>query len=143
MALTVTRHKDFMRKTCDFLWKSTQNAYKIGEYWEHIEDYEQRGTCPICNEQEDIEHILTTCRAKPRELTWKLANELWSNRHNSALPTRLGDVLGCGLAKFTKNGKPNKGKNRCRDQQSGIKNTMISDSTNCLLYRVSGFSIPS
>ena len=32
---------------------------------------------------------------------------------------------------------------RCRDQQSGIRNTMISDSTNCLLYRVSGFSIPS
>ena len=32
---------------------------------------------------------------------------------------------------------------RCRDPQSGIRNTMISDSTNCLLYRVSGFSIPS
>ena len=31
----------------------------------------------------------------------------------------------------------------CRDQQSGIRNMMISDSTNCLLYRVSGFSIPS
>ena len=31
----VTRHKDFTRKTHDFLWKSTQNTYKIGEYWEH------------------------------------------------------------------------------------------------------------
>ena len=25
-----TRHKDLTRKTSDFLWKSTQNAYKIG-----------------------------------------------------------------------------------------------------------------
>ena len=32
---------------------------------------------------------------------------------------------------------------RCRDQQSGIRNMMISDHTNCLLYRVSRFSIPS
>ena len=31
----------------------------------------------------------------------------------------------------------------CRDQQSAIRNKMISDETNCLLYRVSGFSIPS
>ena len=31
----------------------------------------------------------------------------------------------------------------CWDQQSAIRNKMISDETNCLLYRVSGFSIPS
>ena len=107
-----TRHKDLTRKTRDFLWKSTQNAYKIGKYWEHIEGYEQRGTCPICNELEDMNHILTACRAKPRALAWKLANNLWNNKHNDALPTRLGDTLGCSLARFTKNGKPDKGKNR-------------------------------
>ena len=33
-------------------------------------------------------------------------------RQHSPLPTRLGDVLGCGLANFESNGKPNKGKNR-------------------------------
>lgn len=60
----------------------------------------------------DTEHILTTCKAKPRELAWKLANDLWSNKHNDALPTRLGDIMGCGLAKFMTNGKPDKGKNR-------------------------------
>ena len=27
----MTKHKDLTRKTQDFLWKSTQNAYKIGE----------------------------------------------------------------------------------------------------------------
>ena len=33
--------------------------------------------------------------------------------------------------------------NWCQDQQSGIRNMMISNCTNCLLYGVSGFSIPS
>jgi len=31
-----TKHKDLTRKTRDFLWKSTQHAYKIGEYWTNI-----------------------------------------------------------------------------------------------------------
>lgn len=109
---TATRHKDLTRKTRDFLWKSTQNAYKIGEYWAPIENFEQRGICPICTEQEDMDHILTTCAARSRETAWRLANELWRNRSDEPLPTRLGDIIGCGLAEFTKNGKPDKGKNR-------------------------------
>ena len=107
-----TKHKDFTRKTRDFLWKSTQNAYKIGEYWLPIVGYEQRGTCPICDEQEDMEHILTTCKAKARGIMWSMANELWERRSNSPLPRRLGDILGCGLAKFKTRDKPDKGKNR-------------------------------
>ena len=107
-----TRHKDLTRKTRDFLWKSTQNAYKIGEYWLPIEGYEQRGTCPICNEQEDMEHILTTCKARARETLWSLADNLWKRRSGSPLPHRLGDILGCGLAEFSTGGKPDKGKNR-------------------------------
>ena len=107
-----TRHRDLTRKTRDFLWKSTQNAYKIGEYWLPIEGYEQRGTCPICNEQEDMEHILTTCKAKAREIMWSLANDLWERRSSTPLPHRLGDILGCGLAEFKTRGKLDKGKNR-------------------------------
>ena len=109
---TATRHKDFTRKTRDFLWKSTQNAYKIGEHWAPIEGFEQRGICPICEVQEDMDHILTACEARPRETAWRLANELWGKRNSEPLPTRLGDIIGYGLAEFTKNGKPDKGKNR-------------------------------
>ena len=29
---TTSKHKDFTRKTRDFMWKGTQNAYKIGKY---------------------------------------------------------------------------------------------------------------
>ena len=73
-----TKHQDLTRKTRNFLWKSTQNTYKIGKYWAPIGGYEYRGICPLCNKLEDMEQILTSCRAGTRETAWKLANELWS-----------------------------------------------------------------
>jgi len=107
-----TKHKDLTRKTRDFLWKSTQHAYKIGEYWNNIPGYEGRGTCPLCNELEDMDHILTTCKSKARSTAWNLANSLWLKRSHLPIPNNLGDVLGCGLASFTTNNKPDSGKNR-------------------------------
>jgi hypothetical protein len=109
---SASRHRDFTRKTRDFVWKSTQHAYKIGEYWFPIEGFQERGVCPICNEPEDMDHILTKCKSNARSIAWKLANNLWQSKHNSPLPSELGGILGCGLASFTKNDKPNKGKNR-------------------------------
>ena len=107
-----TRHKDLTRKTRDFLWKSTQNAYKIGSYWNPIEGFEQRGICPLCEEQEDMNHILVDCTARPREQAWELANKVWGNRNETPLPSRLGDILGCGLASFKRGNRPDRGKNR-------------------------------
>ena len=107
-----TRHKDLTRKTRDFLWKGTQSMYKISKYWTPIKDFKQRGICPICNELEDMEHILTSCKVRMRKLTWDLAGDLWTRRSNSPLPCRMGDILGCRLAEFKKNGRPDKGKNR-------------------------------
>ena len=59
-----------------------------------------------------MEHILTRCKAEPREVAWNLANELWRRRSNTPLPTRLGDIIGCGLANFKTDEKPDRGKNR-------------------------------
>ena len=59
-----------------------------------------------------MEHILTTYNARPREYAWSLANKLWRRRDKNPIPTRLGDIIGCGLAGFSKNGKPVAGKNR-------------------------------
>jgi len=73
-----TKHKDFTRKTREFIWKATQHAYKVGEYWTHIESYGNRSTCPICNEPEDTEYILMKCKAETRSTTWRLANEIWA-----------------------------------------------------------------
>ena len=109
---TATKHKDFTRKTRDFIWKSTQHAYKIGDYWFPIEGFQDRGVCPICNENEDMDHILTKCKANARKLTWDLACTIWKKKYSSALPLKLGDILGCGLAHFMRNNKPDTGKNR-------------------------------
>ena len=59
-----------------------------------------------------MEHIITDCKAKARETAWDLANDLWKKRSRTPLSTNIGDVLGCGLAHFTTNNKPDKGKNR-------------------------------
>ena len=109
---TATKHKDLTRKTQDFLWKSTQNTYKIGSYWTRIEGYQDRGVCLLCNKVEDMEHILTKCRAGTCKEAWRLANEMWAKRHQSELPNTLGGMLGCGLASFTDEDRPDKGKNR-------------------------------
>ena len=106
------KHRDLTRKTRDFLWKCVQNTYKVGDFWEKIPSYESRGTCPICNKREDLEHIIMKCKAKARSTTWHLAKKIWSRCHDSPLPDKLGDILGCGLTTFRMNNKINKGKNR-------------------------------
>ena len=109
---TITKHKDLTRKTCDFLWKSTQSAYKIGNYWTRIEGYQDRGVCPLCNEVEDMEHILIKCTAGTCKEVWRLVNEMWAKRHRSELLSTLGGILGCGLATFTTKDQLDRGKNR-------------------------------
>ena len=107
-----TKHKDLSRKVRDFLWKATQSAYKIGKFWLPIAGLEQRGICPLCNEIEDMDHILTKCSAHARSTAWNLANEIWMGKFTSPLPNDIGKILGCALANFQKNDKPDKGKNR-------------------------------
>ena len=49
---------------------------------------------------------------KPRVKAWSLANDLWREHNDKPLPVRVGDILGCRLANYTRNGKPDRGKNR-------------------------------
>ena len=107
-----TKHTDFTHKTRDFIWKSVQNSYKIGNYWTHIDGYQERGICPLCDEVEDMDHILNRCKASTRIKSCEMANEVWAKRHQSPLPNTLGGILGCGLTNFGKEGKPDKGKSR-------------------------------
>ena len=52
------------------------------------------------------------CKARARTTLWALANDLWKRRSGTLLPHRLGDILGCSLAEYKLNDKPDKGKNR-------------------------------
>ncbi|KAJ7433401.1 hypothetical protein FB451DRAFT_1064422 [Mycena latifolia] len=62
------------------------DAHRIGKFWKHIPDCEERGICQFCpGETEDLEHI-----------TWPELS--------------IGNILGCALASFTgAEGKPLKG----------------------------------
>ncbi|KAJ7829720.1 hypothetical protein B0H13DRAFT_1916325 [Mycena leptocephala] len=68
--------KDILPRTAQFLWKGLHNAHRIGKYWTHIPECEDRAVCKDCNEIEDLEHILVECRTPGRETVWKAAESL-------------------------------------------------------------------
>ncbi|KAJ3996504.1 hypothetical protein F5050DRAFT_1571392, partial [Lentinula boryana] len=113
------RHKDFDRKTRDFLWMTCHDAYWTGTHWSRPNmpvDLQERAICSHCGVIDDLTHILTTCEATGQEIIWSLAENLWKRKKSTLAwfkPT-LGDILGCSLAKITnpKNGKPVTGENR-------------------------------
>lgn len=95
------RHKDFSRQVKNFFWKSIHSAHRIGAFWKHIPECEERGTCQFCNEPEDLEHIVLKCRRPGQSLVWSLAKDLWLRKHPSWPELSLGTILGCGLATFS------------------------------------------
>ena len=107
------KHRDLTKKTREFLWKSTHDAFKIGNFWSRIETLEHRGVCPHCEVEESMEHILTECTAPGREQVWALANELWNKRSDVPIPSNFGSLLGCCLVNYKReNGLPDSGRNR-------------------------------
>ncbi|KAF9540733.1 hypothetical protein CPC08DRAFT_650795, partial [Agrocybe pediades] len=99
------RRKEIGLRPQAFLWKATHNAYKIGRWWERIQNYEHRGQCHVCDTTETMEHILTECRASGQETIWSLARELWLKKGLSWPNPTIGLILGCGLTNFRRRGK--------------------------------------
>ncbi|KAI0344347.1 hypothetical protein BDW22DRAFT_1316404, partial [Trametopsis cervina] len=109
------RHKDTTRNISDFLWKTTHNALKVGAYWQHIPDFEFRGLCGLCQQEESMEHILAECASPECSRVWQLCRALWERKAPS-IPwpgERLGNILGAPLASFhTASGRPAPGASR-------------------------------
>ncbi|EIM91131.1 uncharacterized protein STEHIDRAFT_49333, partial [Stereum hirsutum FP-91666 SS1] len=109
------RHRDFSRGYRTFIWRVLHAGFKCGSYWENIQNYEHRGTCPCCNDtSETTRHILTECSARGRVLIWSLAKRLWE-RKGMQWPNAFsyGTILGCGVSDFkTGDGKRLPGANR-------------------------------
>ncbi|KAG1772990.1 hypothetical protein EV702DRAFT_1181209 [Suillus placidus] len=81
-----------------FLWKSLHSAYKIGEFWDKILHYENRGKCGLCSLPESMDHILLECDASSASrVIWKVAKDLWLKRENSWPDICFGSILGCNL----------------------------------------------
>lgn len=105
---------DIPRSIRGFLWKCMHNAYKIGEYWSRIPNYDQRSKCALCGEEETMEHILVDCDAsQASKIIWNLARQLWLKREKKWPKITIGTILGANLVKFVnKSGKTTEGKGR-------------------------------
>ncbi len=89
-------------------------AYKVGEYWECIPNYEHRGICPHCKVPETMEHILLECQVPGQGIIWPLARKILEKK-NVEWPVRMnvGTILACATIKLeTEGGKPRTGANR-------------------------------
>ncbi|KAJ7489491.1 hypothetical protein FB451DRAFT_1025059, partial [Mycena latifolia] len=84
----------------NFLWKSLHSAHRIGDFWKHIPECEDRGICQFCDEPEDLEHIVLKCRRPGQDTIWSLVKDLWSRKHRTWPELSLGSILSCGLATF-------------------------------------------
>ncbi|KAJ7211996.1 hypothetical protein GGX14DRAFT_621228, partial [Mycena pura] len=105
--------KDFLPKPAQFLWRGVHNAHKVGSYWTHIPECEDRAVCRECGELEDLDHILVQCKSPGREMVWTAASTLWRKRGAAWPEVSLGAVLGCGLAEFRDSkGKVDRGARR-------------------------------
>ncbi|KIJ59330.1 hypothetical protein HYDPIDRAFT_100879, partial [Hydnomerulius pinastri MD-312] len=95
------RDRDIPRAIRNFLWKALHNGYKIGEYWEQMENNTQRGKCILCRETETLEHILLDCESSTTSKTvWKLTEDLWRRRDPSWPSIKFGTILGSQMITF-------------------------------------------
>jgi hypothetical protein len=107
------RSSTFQRLTREFYWKCIHNIFRVGDFWNHIQNSEIFGRCHICEVPETLEHIALECRAPEQKLIWNLTRQLWSKKYLNWPKLNWGLVLGCNLVKFyTPSGKilPEKGR---------------------------------
>lgn len=71
------RDRDTPKSIRGFLWKSLHGTYKIGDFWDKIPNYEQRGQSGLCHSPETMEHILLECGSLASRSIWWAASDLW------------------------------------------------------------------
>ena len=96
------RSKDITRTIRVFLWKLLHKAYRCGDYWLQIQDFEHHSKCHECGVEDSMTHILTECSAPGQREVWKMTKDVWKAKH-SLWPaiSNLGTIIGCGMAMFT------------------------------------------
>ncbi|KAJ6632291.1 hypothetical protein B0H10DRAFT_1716470, partial [Mycena sp. CBHHK59/15] len=92
-----------------FLWKGIHNTHRIGAYWTHIPECEDRAICTHCGVLEYLEHILVKCESPGQQIIWKAAKTLWLEKAPQWPEISIGTILGCGLAAFRDGSKVDRG----------------------------------
>ncbi|KAF9231095.1 hypothetical protein BU15DRAFT_68624 [Melanogaster broomeanus] len=95
------RNHGIPRGIRNFLWKVLHDGYKIGDYWQQMQNYENRGKCHLCGELESMEHILLECEKSIATTTiWRLTEQLWKKRDPTWPTISFGAIMGSQLIEF-------------------------------------------
>lgn len=98
------RHKDITKKIQMFIYKTLNNAYKLGEFWLQIPTFEQRARCSTCGElSESMEHILVQCNNLARKKIWSMVRTIWPRKYGPWPELSIGLILGCGVLSLPQN----------------------------------------
>ncbi|KAH9835048.1 uncharacterized protein C8Q71DRAFT_872296 [Rhodofomes roseus] len=100
------RHKDLARPIADFLWKNLHKAYKVGTYWSHIPNYEDRAECKPCGVTENMDHILLKCNADHQDTLWRLTLRLLHKKGFTRTSLSYEDILSIGLSPKSNKNSP-------------------------------------
>ncbi|KAJ3965089.1 hypothetical protein EV361DRAFT_811258 [Lentinula raphanica] len=85
------------RRARNFMYMAVHGALRIGNFWKHIPNCEERVNCDFCGIEENLEHILFKCQRPWRKMVWDIVEELWLKSNPDALwlEPALGTTLGC------------------------------------------------
>jgi hypothetical protein len=98
-----TRKKVIRPIIQQFLYRTIHGTHLIGKYWRHINGYEDRELCRMCNETESMDHILTQCKEESTQTIWRLAKEIWPHPNIPWPEVTLGTILGGGCIALNTN----------------------------------------
>ncbi|KAK1219895.1 hypothetical protein PQX77_017375 [Marasmius sp. AFHP31] len=91
-------HKDFSRRSRNFLYLAAHGAVKTGRYWKHF--MPERINCGSCETEESVEHILTQCSQTWKRGVWDFAKSLWPKDYGRWPNITIGTVIGCGMVQI-------------------------------------------
>lgn len=107
------RNRTNSRKIQIFLWKMIHDAFRCGNWWLNLKNYEDRARCQICNEEDSMEHILLKCNAPGQRVIWNLVKDTFERKTNIRLEISKGLIMGANLLTFKdKNDKKLEGTSR-------------------------------
>ncbi|KJA27410.1 hypothetical protein HYPSUDRAFT_131111, partial [Hypholoma sublateritium FD-334 SS-4] len=119
------------KSTRGFLWKNMHNAYRIGDKWTSIPNFEHRAKCSLCGIEETMEHILLECTlSNVIPIIWKLTENLWkyqkSKHHWPRI--RFGTILGCALSSFKREPREDETKKQPQEAINRLFTILVSES---------------
>ncbi|KAG1763615.1 hypothetical protein EDD22DRAFT_979328 [Suillus occidentalis] len=128
------RNKDITKNVQMFIYKTLNNAYRIGDFWSPIPTYEHRAKCLTCRDEiENMEHILVLCNDPARKIIWDSAKGIWPTKHGPWPDPHIGIILGCGLISLPQAQNNENARNNARNRQlttgaSRLLRILISES---------------